>query len=148
MSKNNLHSLHLDSQDHSQTLIRKDDGQDGKHILLVDDNMAHLRSIHNLLIHLNYKVVSTADPHEALKIFHDQWAKFDMIITDQMMPGMKGGELATHVRKIRKDIPVIVCSGSEEALYELQEQGADIQEYILKPFSGAQLAQAIIRIVS
>lgn len=69
-----------------------------------------------------------------------------MIITDQFLPGMKGHELAAHLHAIRKDIPVILCSGCEETLLELQEQGSDINEFMLKPFSKSELVDAIQRV--
>jgi CheY-like chemotaxis protein len=90
-------------------------------------------------------VTSTTDPHEALSIFREEPKKFDLLITDQVMPRMRGHELATHVHGIRKDLPVIICSGSEEAIQELQKRRADIHEYIHKPFSKAQLMDAMQR---
>jgi PAS domain S-box-containing protein len=119
-----------------------------KHILLVDDNTADLWSIHQLLVHLGYCVDSTTDPHEALDIFRKESEKFSLLITDQIMPRMKGHELASQVHQIRKDVPVIVCTGSEGALQELQKHGKDIQEYILKPFSKTQLVDTINRMLS
>jgi CheY-like chemotaxis protein len=114
-----------------------------KHILLIDDNMTDLRSIHQLLVHLGHIVTSTHDPHEALGFFREEPDKFHLIITDQFMPGLNGHELVTHVRQIREDIPVILCSGSEEALQELQKQRKDVQRFLPKPFSRAELTQAI-----
>jgi FixJ family two-component response regulator len=61
---------------------------------------------------------------------------------------MKGHELAASVHKIRKDFPVIVCSGSEEILLELLDQTSDIGEYILNPFSRSELVDAILRILN
>jgi CheY-like chemotaxis protein len=63
------------------------------------------------------------------------------------MPGMRGHELASHIREIRKDIPIIVCTGSEGALQELQKQKTVIQEFILKPFSKSELTDAIARVL-
>ena len=114
-----------------------------KHILLIDDNMTDLRSIHQLIVHFGYHVTSTNDPHKALNFFREEPDKFHLIITDQFMPGLNGHELVTHVRQIREDIPVILCSGSEEALQELQEQRKDIQRFLPKPFSRSELAEAI-----
>jgi CheY-like chemotaxis protein len=114
-----------------------------KHILLIDDSMTDLRSIHQLLAHFGYNVTSTNDPHKALNFFREEPDKYHMIITDQFMPGLKGHELVTHVRQIREDIPVILCSGSDEALQELQEQRKDIQRFLPKPFSRSELAEAI-----
>jgi CheY-like chemotaxis protein len=119
-----------------------------KYILLVDDNTVDLRCIHQLLVNLGYDVTSTTNSQEALSMFRNEPDKFDMIITDQFMPRMKGNELVISVREIRKDIPVIVCSGSEGALQELQEQMRDFQEFLLKPFSRSELADTIHRILT
>ena len=119
-----------------------------KYILLVDDNTVDLHSIHQLLVNLGYDVTSTTDSQEALSMFRSEPDKFDMIITDQFMPRMKGHELVNSVRAIRKDIPVIVCSGSEGALQEMHEQMRDFQEFLLKPFSRSELADTIHRILA
>ena len=118
-------------------------GQRTKHILLIDDNMTDLRIIHQLLVHFGYHVTSTNDPYKALNFFREEPDKFLMIITDQFMPGLKGHELVTHVRQIREDIPVILCSGSEEALQELQEEREDIQRFLPKPFSRSELEDVL-----
>jgi CheY-like chemotaxis protein len=114
-----------------------------KHILLVDDNTTDLRTFHQLLVHLGYYVTSTNDPLTALDFFREEPDKFLMIITDQFMPGLKGHEFVILIRKIREDIPVILCSGSEEALQELQEERIDVQIFLPKPFSRSELAEAV-----
>jgi CheY-like chemotaxis protein len=118
-------------------------GQRIKHILLIDDNMTDLRIVHQLLVHFGYHVTSTNDPLKALDFFREEPDKYHIIITDQFMPGLKGDELVTHARQIREDIPVILCSGSEETLQELQEQRIDVQIFLPKPFSRSELAEAI-----
>jgi len=118
-------------------------GQRIKYILLVDDNMTDLRSFHQLLVYFGYDVTSTNDPRQALRFFREEPDKFQLIITDQFMPGMKGHEFVTHIHQIREDIPVILCSGSDETLQELQEQREDIQRFLPKPFSRSELAEAI-----
>lgn len=139
---------YIDPQDQAHRQLRQSQGHGEKHILLADDNAADLRSIHQLLIHLGYQVTSTSDPQEALKIFRDEPKMFSLVITDQVMPRMKGHELAGHIHQIRQDIPVILCSGSEEIMQELQEKNADINEFILKPFSRSQLQDAIGRLLA
>jgi CheY-like chemotaxis protein len=118
-------------------------GHNEKHILLVDDNTVELRSIQNLLVYIGHSVTATSDPQEALSLFMRAPDKFSLLLTDQVMPWMKGDELATHVHEIRKGFPVIVCSGSEGALQELQEEREDIQRFLPKPFSRSELAEAI-----
>lgn len=117
-----------------------------KQILLVDDSIADLRSINQLLLHLGHRVASTSSPVEALDMFKDNPDGFDLLITDQVMPGMKGHMLATHVRRIRKNLPFIICSGSEEILLGLKEKEEDFGEFILKPFSRTQLIEAMNRL--
>ena len=133
---------YTDPQDQAHRQLRQSQGHGEKHILLADDNVGDLRSIHQLLIHLGYQVTSTSDPQEALKIFRDEPKMFSLVITDQVMPRMKGHELAGHIRQIRQDIPVILCSGSEEIMQELQEKNTGINEFILKPFSRSQTARS------
>jgi CheY-like chemotaxis protein len=119
-----------------------------KHILLIDDNITDLKSIHQLLVHCGYSVTSTNDPHKALNFFSEEPDKYHMVITDQFMPGLKGHELVTHVRQIRENIPVILCSGSEESLQELQDQRKDIQRFLPKPFSRSDLVNAIHDVIA
>ena len=123
-------------------------GQETKHILLIDDNLSDLRSINRLLVNLGYNVTFTINPHEALNLFREEPDKFHIIITDQFMPGLKGHELVVLARRIRKDIPVIIFSGSEEVLQELQGEGVDVQRFLPKPFSRSELAAAIKEILA
>ena len=123
-------------------------GHHDKHILLVDDNTMELISIHKLLVHIGHHVTATTDPQEALSLFMSEPDKFSLLITDQVMPMMKGHELVTRVHEIRKDIPLIICSGVEDILPELLEQRSDICEYILKPFSKSELVNVILRILN
>ena len=103
-------------------------GHHDKHILLVDDNTMELISIHKLLVHIGHSVTATTDPNEALSFFMNEPDKFSLLITDQLMPILKGHELTQRVHEIRKDFPVIVCSGSEGELLDLLEHRGDIEE--------------------
>jgi CheY-like chemotaxis protein len=123
-------------------------GQLAKHILLVDDNWTDLRSISRLLEHLGYNVTSTFNPDEAINLFREEPDKFHIIITDQFMPGLKGHELVILARRIRKDIPVVICSGSEEVLQELHREGIEVQRFLPKPFSRSELAEVIQDLLS
>jgi CheY-like chemotaxis protein len=118
-----------------------------RYILLVDDNTTDLRSIYQLLVHLGYNVHAATNPREALRLFSEDPERFDVVITDLIMPEMHGHDLVSHIRKSRKDIPIIVCSGSEGALQEMEEQSTDYLEFILKPFSKSELENAISRVL-
>jgi len=114
-------------------------------ILLVDDNTQELRVVHQMLVRLGFLVSSTHDAERALDLFRKAPEVYDLVITDQLMPVMKGNEMASEIRKIRKDLPVIICSGSEEALQEIRS-GTDTFALLLsKPFSSQALDEAIRR---
>ena len=70
---------------------------------------------------------------------------FDLIITDLKMPGMNGIELASEIRKIDKNIPILVITAyaSIESAEEAVSKG--VYDYITKPFRKEQILIAINR---
>ena len=112
-------------------------------ILLVDDNALELKSIHQMLIRLGYRVASTHDSLKALDLFRKTPEAFDLLVTDQLMPSMNGDEMASEMLGMRKDLPVILCSGSEEAIREVKKRHDDFSVYLSKPFTSRILADAI-----
>jgi len=80
-------------------------------ILVVDDEMAVMKMSQQFLTQLGYEVVAENDSRQALATFQGGPDGFDLIVTDQTMPGMTGEALIQEVRTIRGDIPIIVCTG-------------------------------------
>ena len=68
---------------------------------------------------------------------------FDIVITDQTMPGLPGDLLAVELLKIRPDIPIILCTGFSERINEEQAKEIGIREYLQKPFTRRELSKAI-----
>jgi signal transduction histidine kinase/CheY-like chemotaxis protein len=122
-------------------------GEQGGCILLVDDDMAELNNLRQLLDHLGYHCRSTTDPQEALNMVRGEPDAFALLITDQLMPRMRGHELISSIHAIRDDLPVILCSGSSAAIAELQVSRPDIKAFIHKPFTRTQLRQAMEEIL-
>jgi len=58
-----------------------------------------------------YSVSAFTDPQEALRFFQNEPTAFDIVVTDQIMPNLYGDELIRAVKKLRPNIPTIVCSG-------------------------------------
>jgi CheY-like chemotaxis protein len=112
-------------------------------ILFVDDEeeIGHLAS--QMLQKVGYSVTTETDSLEALERFRDRPDDFDLVITDQAMPKLYGVKLAEEILKIRPGIPIILISGFADSitLESVQEKG--IRDYIMKPLSGPELAQAI-----
>jgi CheY-like chemotaxis protein len=78
-------------------------------ILLVDDEAILARLGQEVLKRLGYTVVAHTGSVKALQAFRATPQRFDLVITDQTMPGMSGVMLAAELRRIRPDIPVILC---------------------------------------
>ena len=112
-------------------------------VLLVDDNVLELRSVHRMLVRQGFRVSSTHDAVKALELFKETPEAFDLVITDQLMPLMRGSEMAAAMREIRKALPVIICSGSETALEEIRSGADSFSRLLSKPFSSAVLRDAI-----
>ncbi|MBW2609253.1 MAG: sigma-54-dependent Fis family transcriptional regulator [Deltaproteobacteria bacterium] len=101
-------------------------------ILLVDDDKKLLSVLKTIFTEEDYAVTACSDGLEAINICREQ--KFDLIITDLMMPGANGLEVLKETRKIDPDILVILITGfaSLETAIQAIREGA--YDYITKPF--------------
>ena len=80
-------------------------------VLFVDDEPDIVKMEAQMLSALGYKSTVTSRSLEALGFFEESPNRFDIVITDQVMPGMTGSELAKELLRIRPDLPVILCTG-------------------------------------
>ncbi|NJN51655.1 MAG: response regulator, partial [Gammaproteobacteria bacterium] len=76
----------------------------------------------------------------ALRRFQQDPYAFDVIVTDNLMPGMTGLEFANAARKLRKDTPIVLISGFVD---EAAERSPSITRSIMKPASGRELSAVI-----
>ncbi len=79
-------------------------------ILLVDDEEDVLYVLRRMLTRLGYRVDAYSDPLHLLAAFETHPERFDCLIADFMMPGLCGPDLIEAVRKIRPDLPAVLCS--------------------------------------
>ena len=112
-------------------------------ILLVYDEEAILGMEKKMLERLGYQVTSRTSSLEALEAFRTNPDKFDLIITDMAMPNMAGDKLSAELIKIRSDIPILLCTGFSETMYEEKATSLGIKGFILKPIVMKDLAQKI-----
>ena len=114
-----------------------------EHILIVDDENLLVRVTQRQLETLGYKVTATTESREALAMIRTSPDQFDLLITDQTMPGLTGLELAMTAKEIREDLPVIICTGHSETTSRAQALEAGVNEYISKPILGDELFKAV-----
>jgi len=114
----------------------------GETILLVEDAVLVRAGIRNMLEGLGYRVLTAATPARALELLSEE-PKIDAVLTDMVMPGMNGTELARRVRAERPGLPVLYMSAySDEALIEQGRVDAGMP-VLEKPFEQHELARRL-----
>lgn len=111
-------------------------------ILFVDDELSVARLGCRILERLGYTVESFTKPVEALDRLKSEPNQFDMLVTDMTMPGMNGDNLAQEAKRLRQQLPVILCTGFSEKLEELKKNPL-LSAVILKPFDSRELADKV-----
>jgi two-component system cell cycle sensor histidine kinase/response regulator CckA len=84
---------------------------DGRTILVVDDSSVVRKVTRNMLEQVGYRVVLASDGYAALKALQEFPGSIHLLLTDVVMPGMNGSELAQQVLAVRPDIRVLFMSG-------------------------------------
>ncbi|NQU59183.1 MAG: response regulator [Rhodospirillales bacterium] len=112
-------------------------------ILFVDDEPAVVRMGEKLLGRLGYEVICETSSLEALRRFRSDPDQFDLVVTDQTMPDMTGEVLAQEIRRIRHNIPVIVCTGFSKAFTRERARELGIDGYVMKPSLATDLGQVV-----
>ncbi len=112
-------------------------------ILFVDDEEMLVRLGRGMLMKLGYTVSDVMDSSLALEMFMENPDAYDLVVTDMTMPCMTGLELIREIRKIRPDIPTILCTGYSELINEETAQQAGFNLFIQKPLHFRELAAAV-----
>jgi CheY-like chemotaxis protein len=92
---------------------------------------------------LGYAVSAFTDSAEVLQAFEKDPGRFDILITDNLMAHRDGFQIATRMRELRPDLPIVLCSSSFSPDAEEQARSIGIQQLLAKPLSTHQLAAAI-----
>jgi CheY-like chemotaxis protein len=115
----------------------------GKRILLVEDDRGARESIRLLLTIDRHAVVEAPGGEEALELLESQ--PFDLVILDYFMPGMRGSQLARHIRDIAPSLPIVMVTAYLE---KLAASDKPVDAVIGKPFSIGDLRRAIAKLLS
>ena len=112
-------------------------------ILLVDDDPSIVAMIRQMLEKLGYHVTDLTDSMATLEQFKSTPDDFDLVITDMSMPKMSGDRLAAELIKVRKDIPILLCTGHSDTIDEKKAKGIEIKGFAMKPLDMGKLARAV-----
>jgi DNA-binding NtrC family response regulator len=115
--------------------------QEKPSILIVEDEPKMRRLLELQLGEEGFQPHTTPDAETALQTLNKE--KFDLIVTDFRLPGMNGLEFLQAVKRANADLPVVVMTayGTVESAVEAMKAGAS--DYVLKPFSLAELVLVI-----
>jgi len=117
-------------------------------LLLVDDEKSILHSTRRILESLGYRVFAAASPKEAFQIFEDHIDQIDLLISDVVMPGMNGPDMARQMLERRAGLKCLFISGHTGNLFSGQNLRALNKACLQKPFSRMALAQKVREVLT
>ena len=111
-------------------------------VLLVDDDALIAMTTVDMLEDLGFKVIEANSGNRALEIIRNGSA-VDLLITDYSMPRMNGAQLASAVKQVRPELPILLATGYAE----LPPHSGVALPRIGKPYRQAQLAEEINKLI-
>ncbi len=112
-------------------------------VLVVDDDESALQTLVALLEGLGYRITAESTSPGALKRVRATPEAFDLVVTDLTLPHMTGLELAKGIQAVRKDLPLILCSGYSQGLVREGTDHPGVRAFVQKPYTVSQMARTI-----
>ncbi|MCF8038536.1 MAG: PocR ligand-binding domain-containing protein [Desulfohalobiaceae bacterium] len=116
-------------------------------LLLVDDELPIIKMEQQILERLGYRVTARTGSVEALEAFKADPYAVDLVITDLSMPNMGGLQLCTELKRIRPDIPVVLCTGFSDQINAKKRKNMGIDGFVLKPVVRQEIAAEVRRVL-
>jgi signal transduction histidine kinase/ActR/RegA family two-component response regulator len=117
----------------------------GETILVVDDEKPLVLLAEEMLAALGYEPIGFDSASAALVAFRADPQRFDLVITDELMSGMLGTELAAAVHGIRPELPIVLMTGRGPAIHTRRLEATGVREVMSKPLLSVPLAAAVAR---
>src|SRR5712691_8810936 len=115
-----------------------------KHILIVDDDTGILSLVAKVLADYNLLVAYCGE--EALAAA-SRVGRFDLLVTDYLMPSMQGDELIGRLREAQPDLKVLVLTSHVETLGAADLTWWDDEQHLAKPFHTTALRDAVMDLI-
>jgi CheY-like chemotaxis protein len=116
-------------------------------IAVVEDEPGVRSLVERLLVRGGHRVLAFPDGAAALDALADLSVPVDLLITDLVMPGPNGIEVARRIRQDRPDLPVLVMSGYAADALRAERINEASLELIAKPFSAAELLERVAAVL-
>jgi len=115
----------------------------GQTILLVEDEANILAVTSTVLGNGGYKILQAAGGIEALEIYRKQPGEISLVLTDIMMPGMGGVELARAVREINPQARIVASTGQATEACEAELRSIGVRVILHKPYDARRLLAVV-----
>lgn len=121
----------------------------GSGVVLVAEDDVHVRAVVcRVLLKQGYYVLEAADGEEAVRLARGVDRQLDMVVTDLLMPGMDGRDLACSLREQWPDLPVLFMSGQRNGDSTYEGDPVQDEVFIRKPFSPVELSEKLLQVRS
>ncbi len=114
-----------------------------EHILLVDDEPSLLKAGSRMLERLGYRITPCNSSPDALKLFRKAPERFDLVISDLTMPHLTGEAFAAEIKRLKPEIPIIVCTGFGAAITVDTAIESGISAIVNKPIIKRNIARTV-----
>ncbi|MBX3716110.1 MAG: MASE1 domain-containing protein [Burkholderiales bacterium] len=115
----------------------------GQVILAVDDEPEVLAALEEMLATLGYEPAGYTDSRAALEAFRAGPGRFEAVISDEVMPGLHGTQLAVELRKANPAIPIVIATGFGGAGFETRAHSAGVNRILRKPYRMQDIGEAL-----
>lgn len=112
-------------------------------IVLVDDEASLVEIGRDMLQHLGCDVAGFTSSLEAAAYIEKHIDQIDLVITDQTMPDLTGDSLIKRFKKLRPDLPVILCTGYSALIDRAGAERLGVNSFLSKPYSIVELCSTV-----
>jgi two-component system cell cycle sensor histidine kinase/response regulator CckA len=116
-------------------------------VVLVEDEEMIRGLLTVVLKRVGYEVLACAYPVEAIAVCERHPGRIDLLLTDVVMPGMNGREMANRILEILPELRVVFMSGYTEQILRRERQMDAPFEYLQKPFTLLALTQKLSKVL-
>ncbi len=112
-------------------------------VIVVDDDESFGDMMAQLMARKGWQVAHFSDPVQALEAFKKDPERWDLVISDQVMPNLRGQDLVRQIKTINPEVTCIICTGYDETITESTAKLHGASLLLYKPLTAKQLLQAL-----
>jgi CheY-like chemotaxis protein len=120
---------------------------ESRRVLVVEDAEAIRKMVCSMLHQSGYECLEAENGTQALQLMERHCGEIHLVLTDMIMPHMNGTELASHLSRLRPELPIIFMSGyTEDPVVRDVEQAGSV--FLAKPFTAHTLLEKVGRVLN